>query len=386
MVHGKGVFASMKRVVITGAGGLLGWHAHARLHARNCAARFAGMQLDFEITALDRGGLADHGRLAEVLANAHILMHFAGVNRGSDAEVAEGNVQLAERLAAAAGRARNCHVLYANSTHARGSSVYGTSKKAAADILRKAFPSFSDIYLPHVFGEGARPRYNNVTGTLIADIIEGRPLDINPEGSVELVHAGDVAERFIEAAILATVGEHTLKGRSVSVLELASELVAMHQAYSSGVVPALEDQFRRDLFNCYRFATFPRVWPRELKLHADARGTLFEAVRSQGMGQVFMSTTRPGVTRGNHFHLGKVERFQVVKGQAVIRLRRVLTDDVAEFAVSDERPVFIDMPTMYTHSIENVGEGELITLFWANEFFDPKAADTYADTVLPCEN
>jgi UDP-2-acetamido-2,6-beta-L-arabino-hexul-4-ose reductase len=378
----------MKRIVITGAAGLLGWHAQARLHARNCAARFAGEPEPFDIVALDRSGFADTERLGDALSGADAVMHCAGVNRGTDAEVAAGNVALAERLRDAIARAsaEQCHILYANSIHARGGSVYGQSKKAAADILRSASRSFSDISLPHVFGEGARPRYNNVTGTLIDDIIEGRPLEVNPTGSVELVHAGSVAEQFVEAADQARSGEWAMAGAPLAVPRLAEELVAMHEAYRSGVVPELDDPLRRDLFNCYRFATFPKKWPRELKLHADARGTLFEAVRAQGRGQVFMSTTRPGVTRGNHFHLGKIERFQVVKGHAVIRIRRILSDEVTEFPVSDERPVFIDMPTLHTHSIENVGESDLITLFWANEFFDPKAADTYADPVLPCQN
>jgi UDP-2-acetamido-2,6-beta-L-arabino-hexul-4-ose reductase len=378
----------MKRVVITGAAGLLGWHAHARLHARNCAARFAGDPPPFEVVALDRAGVSDLDRFAEALASADAVMHFAGVNRGSDEEVATGNVELADRLCEAAARAsaNGCHVLYANSIHARGNSVYGRSKKVAAETLRAAFRSFSDISLPHVFGEGARPRYNNVTGTLIADIVEGRRLEVNPAGSVELVHAGAVAEEFIAALVGARLGEWTLGGTPLAVPQLGDELLAMHEAYESGVVPELGDALRRDLFNCYRFATFPSHWPRELKLHSDARGTLFEAVRAEGKGQVFMSTTRPGISRGNHFHLGKIERFQVVKGQAVIRVRRILSDDVAEFSVSDEQPVFIDMPTLHTHSIENVGSSDLITLFWANEFFDPNAADTYADPVLPCKN
>lgn len=378
----------MKRIVITGAAGLLGWHAHARLHACNCAARFAGETPPFEVIALDRAGFADEHRLVDALAAADAVMHFAGVNRGTNAEVGEGNVQLAEQLAAAAAsaQANACHLLYSNSIHAHGQTIYGRSKKAASDVLARAFPLFSDIYLPHVFGEGARPRYNNITGTLIADIIEGRPLEVNPAGTVELIHAGEVAEQFISTVLSRTVGKQLLKGTPLSVPELADQLVLLHQTYRAGVVPELPDQLRRDLFNCYRFATFPNGWPRELKLHADARGTLFEAVRAEGIGQVFMSTTRPSVTRGNHFHLGKVERFQVVKGQAIIRIRRILSDRVAEFAVSGDRPVFIDMPTMHTHSIENVGEGELITLFWANEFFDPKVSDTYADPVLLCEN
>ena len=114
----------------------------------------------------------------------------------------------------------------------------------------------------------------------------------------------------------------------------------------------------------------------------DSRGVLFEAVKGGGSGQTFMSTTRPGVTRGDHFHLNKVERFLVVSGEATIRIRRVLDNQVWEFPVSGSRPQAVDMPTLCTHSIENTGSEELLTLFWTHEIFEPDTPDTYADTVL----
>ena len=119
-----------------------------------------------------------------------------------------------------------------------------------------------------------------------------------------------------------------------------------------------------------------------LKLNTDPRGTLFEAAKGGGGGQTFLSWTHPGVTRGNHFHLGKVERFLVLEGEAVIRIRRVLDDRLWEYTVSGAAPAAIDMPPLHTHSIENVGAGPLLTLFWTHDIFDPAAPDTYADPVL----
>ena len=119
-----------------------------------------------------------------------------------------------------------------------------------------------------------------------------------------------------------------------------------------------------------------------MKLNTDARGTLFEAVKGGGGGQTFLSTTNPGVTRGDHFHLAKVERFLVVQGEAVIRIRKVLEDTISEYRVSGDAPAPVDMPTLHTHSIENVGEGELLTLFWTHDLFDPANPDTFADKVL----
>ena len=119
-----------------------------------------------------------------------------------------------------------------------------------------------------------------------------------------------------------------------------------------------------------------------MHLNSDHRGVLFEAVKSQSGGQTFLSTTGPGITRGDHFHLHKVERFLVLQGEAVIRIRKVLTDTVHEFQVSGEKPAAVDMPTLHTHSIENVGSKPLLTLFWTHDLFDPENPDTYADTVL----
>jgi UDP-2-acetamido-2,6-beta-L-arabino-hexul-4-ose reductase len=168
----------------------------------------------------------------------------------------------------------------------------------------------------------------------------------------------------------------------MGVPELYGKLRGFHDGYLANVFPDLSDTFDLQLFNTYRAATYPEGWPRPLRLNADARGVLYEAVKGGGGGQTFLSTTKPGVTRGNHFHLNKVERFLVVKGEAVIRIRRVLCSDVWEFRVSGDSPAPVDMPTLHTHSIENVGNAELLTLFWTHDLFVAANPDTYADEVL----
>jgi UDP-2-acetamido-2,6-beta-L-arabino-hexul-4-ose reductase len=136
------------------------------------------------------------------------------------------------------------------------------------------------------------------------------------------------------------------------------------------------------LFNSYRAALYPDGFPRPLALNTDARGTLFEAVKGGGGGQTFLSTTKPGVIRGDHFHLNKVERFLVVQGNAVIRIRKFMSDEVLEYHVSGDTPASVDMPTLHTHSIENTGDADLLTLFWTHDLFDPENPDTFADKVL----
>jgi UDP-2-acetamido-2,6-beta-L-arabino-hexul-4-ose reductase len=168
----------------------------------------------------------------------------------------------------------------------------------------------------------------------------------------------------------------------MAVTELYDRLREFHAGYQANIYPDLGDPFTAALFNSYRTALYPNGFPRPLKLNTDARGTLFEAVKGGGGGQTFLSTTLPGVTRGNHFHLNKVERFLVVQGEAVIRIRKVLSDEVWEYRVCGAQPAYVDMPTLHTHSIENVGETELVTLFWTHDLFDPANPDTFADEVL----
>jgi len=372
------------KVVVTGAAGLLGWHTSARLHARNCAERFKGGEASLELTPLSRAEFADPRVLRMAVEGADAVLHFAGVNRGSDTEVSEGNPRIAEALATACREIGvQPHIVYANSTHAAGDTLYGRSKRRAGEVLADCTARFTDFVLPHIFGEGARPDYNNVTATFIDRVIAGSRPDVTPGAQVQLLHAGEAAELAIAAVLQGQLGRIEPAGRPTPVADLLDRISAFHEAYSHNLFPDLSDPFDLALFNSYRAALYPAGFPRALKLHTDPRGTLFEASRSSGGGgQTFLSWTHPGVTRGNHFHLRKVERFLVLEGEAVIRIRRVLDDRLWEYRVTGEEPSPVDMPTLHTHSIENTGDRPLLTLFWTQEIFDPAAPDTYADPVL----
>lgn len=375
--------AKAMRIVITGARGLLGWHAHARLHAANCQALFSGQDQPFDIVDLAHDDFDDDARLVAGLAGADAVLHFAGVNRAPDAEVEAANPAIARRLVELCEKADvRPHVIYANSTHAISDTPYGRSKRLAGEILSSADGKYTELVLPHIFGEGARPFYNNVTATLIAKIIAEEVPEINPDGRVALLHAGAAAQLAIDCAINGTAGRFEPEPAPMSVPELYQMLLGFHRSYQANIYPDLSDPFRRDLFNTYRHATYPDQWPRPLELKGDQRGVLFEAVKGGGGGQTFLSTTRRGVTRGDHFHLDKIERFLVVQGEAIIRMRKVLDNDVWEFRVSGEAPAVVDMPTLHTHSIENVGEGDLLTLFWTHDIFDPANPGTFADKVV----
>jgi len=370
------------KIVVTGARGLIGWHAHARLHAQNCAARFNDTPAPYQIVALGHSEFDEDALLQDAVSEADAVLHFAGVNRASDDEIERANPAIAQRLVAACETVgAKPHIVYANSTHAASDTPYGRSKRRAGDVLGTFAARYTDLVLPHIFGEGARPDYNNVTATLIDRLLKGQTPDVNPNGRVTLCHAGAAAQMAIEAVRTRRLGQIAPQARPMTVPGLCALLQRFHDGYTANTYPALADPFEVAMFNTYRAASYPSGWPRPLKLNTDARGTLFEAVKG-GSGQTFLSTTQPGVTRGDHFHLGKVERFLVVQGEAVIRIRKVLSDEVWSYPVSGEVPACVDMPTLHTHSIENVGDGPLLTMFWAHEIFDPANPDTYADKVL----
>jgi UDP-2-acetamido-2,6-beta-L-arabino-hexul-4-ose reductase len=371
------------KVVITGAGGLIGWHAATRLHAVNCTARFKGDPVPHDIVPLDHAAFADDLRLQAAVVGANAVLHFAGVNRASDADVETGNPDIARRLVAACGAAGAApHIVYANSTHAVSDTPYGRSKRIAGEILAAANTRYTEVVLPHIFGECARPRYNNVTATLIEAVIAGDAPTINPEGVVSLLHAGAAAQVMIDAATHPTFGTIRPPARDTRVIDLYDLLQKFHSDYRANILPNLRDAFNLTLFNSYRAALYPAGFGAPLKLNTDSRGALFEAVKGGGGGQVFLSTSKPGITRGDHFHLHKVERFLVLQGDAIIRIRKVLADKVWEYRVSGNAPTAIDMPTLHTHSIENIGSEPLLTLFWTHDLFDPTAPDTYFDPVL----
>lgn len=371
------------KIVITGAGGLIGWHAAARLHAANCAARFKGGIAPYEAVALDHAGMQDPDRLRAALQDAEAVLHFAGVNRASDADVESGNPMIAETLVQACrDLGVKPHIVYANSTHAVSDTPYGRSKRRAGEILAGLGQRYTNLILPHIFGECARPRYNNVTATFIEAIIAGERPEVNPEGRVALLHAGEAAQVAIDAVLNGVTGDLAPAPRPIAVPDLLDKIAGFHSDYLSNIFPDLRDGFDLQLFNSYRAALYPAGFPRLLRQNVDPRGSLFEAVKGGGGGQTFLSWTEPGVTRGEHFHLHKVERFLVLQGEARIQIRRVLGDQVWDYHVKGATPAPVDMPTLHTHNITNTGDTPLLTLFWTHDLFDPAAPDTYADPVV----
>jgi len=369
------------RIGITGADGFLGWHLRCLLHG------------DTHDTAVpcDQASFADDHALDSLVAGSDAIIHFAGINRGTEDEVLAGNLAITDRLIAALRRSgRSPHVLLASSIQIERENPYGQAKRACAQHLQGwadgSGARFTTVVLPNVFGEFGRPFYNSVVATFCHQLVHGKEPRIVVDAPLELIHAQDAVARFVALAHERAVGMVRVTGyEPLLISAVLARLRALNASYTGGMFPLLADPFDLQLFNALRSFRFPDQAQGAFEVHTDARGSLWDVARAQGTGQTFVSWTEPGVTRGNHYHRHKVERFAVLSGSGRIRLRRLFTPDVFTYDLMGEAPGYVDMPTFCTHSIENTGASPLLTLFWSGELFDAGIPDTWTEPVLAQE-
>lgn len=368
--------SAVRTIGITGCGGLLGTHLRALLRSRGKS----------EVIPIPSTSLTNEEELRALVSRCDVVVHLACLIRGSDDEISTRNRDVANALTKALHRAgRRIHLLFASSTQIDRDTAYGRSKKEcdalfAAWAKREDQP-FTSLVLPNVFGEGGKPFHNSVVSTFCHQLANGQEPTVLNDADMELLHAQDAAQLFANAMDRGLGGQDRIPGARLRVRELLALLKGIDRDYRSMIVPDLSAPLNLSLFNTYRSYLFPSFYPVPLKLREDARGSLFEALKARQGGQVFFSTTRPGVTRGNHFHLRKVERFCVASGSATISIRRLFQGETNTFEVRGDAPTVVDIPTLHTHNITNTGSTDLLTLFWANEIFDPERPDTFAEPV-----
>lgn len=367
-------------LAITGADGFFGWHLRCRLraHVADAVVPLGRKDLFHGTLPIDSGPV-DSGELSGVF-------HLAGVNRGPAADVQRGNVEAAEQLIAlldAAGQ--RPRIVFANSVQAGSDTPYGRGKATAAGLLsdwaERRGTSLVDVVLPNLFGEHGRPDYNSFVATFCDRLASDQTPEVQQDREVPLLHAQDAAQHLIDA-LDGSDGRRAVPADEHRVSEVAQLLRSIAATYRTGEFPPLADPFVLQLFNTYRSFLMSRRPEIPLTPRSDERGTLVECVRMRGgAGQTFVSTTHPGCVRGQHFHLAKVERFVVVEGSGTILLRRLFDDRVLRLPVSGNRPVAVDMPTMWTHALVNDSAQDLTATFWTNELFDPNCPDTWAEDV-----
>lgn len=372
----------MTTYAITGGHGFLAWHLRCRLRAE---------QPEAEVRVLGRHDFIEQATLVAALDGCDAVFHLAAVN-SHDAQAAALNIEIAEALVSGLDLlSTRPHVVFSNSTHADGRSAYGLAKRRAADILRRWATSsggtLTDLMLPNLFGEMSKPHYNSAVATFCHAIVNGEPCQVNRNGRTELLHAQDAAQLLSAHATPNATPVVRVSGKVVGVGDLYDTLARFHDTYrGTQTVPQLQESFQLRLFNQLRTVMYPDAYPVTLKQHCDERGAFFEAARGFESTQTSFSTTLPGVTRGEHWHADKIERFLVLRGRGTIEIRRLFDDTVRTFEVSGDSPTFVDMPTLHAHNITNIGDDEMLTLFWANDHFSAHAPDTWPEPVRGCRS
>lgn len=369
-----------KKIGITGLSGFVGTHLKDRL----------SREKDIEVLPFEDSYYDSPQQFIDFAQNADVIVHLAGVNRHEPQVVFQKNIELMEKLldyVDAAGK--KPYILFSSSTQIERDNEYGRGKKRAMELLeawseKNHIPAVSMI-VPNVFGDGGRPFYNSVIATFCHQLTHGQMPTIQQDGQMKLIYINDLVEdiwRLIQQPPLGYAVEYLQSRAEAKVSEILTWLNQCKDAYyGSGMVPEIKSDFQRDLYNTFLTYMDAADWERKLKLNTDDRGSFIEVFKLEKGGQVSYSTTKPGITRGNHYHIRKNEKFCVISGKASIKLRRIGTDKVIEYIVSGDQPAWVEMPIYYTHNITNVGDAELVTLFWINEHFNPNDPDTFFEKV-----
>lgn len=377
----------MLKVGITGQSGFIGTHLYNTL----------GLLIDkYERVPFDDAFFADRKKLIQFVSSCDVVVHLAAMNRHNDPEVLYStNISLVKKLIEACDSSdATPHILFSSSTQEERDNLYGRSKKEGRELFenwaRRSGARFTGLVIPNVFGPFGNPYYNSVIATFCHQLTHNETPNIEIDGELKLIYVAELVEYFlqkIEDRVLNTVESiercEVPNTSTIKVSELLEKLSGFQKRYfENGMLPNLDNVLDRNLFNTLlTYIDHKSFFPFHLKLNTDERGSFVETVKLNSGGQVSFSTTNSGITRGNHFHTRKAERFAVIKGKAIIEFRRIGTTEKFTFELDGNNPSFVDMPVWFTHNITNIGTEEVYTIFWISEHFDPADQDTFFEQV-----
>lgn len=368
------------KILVTGAAGFVG---------RNLIEQFRPIE-DIDVYAYDVD--TDPALLDEYTKDCDFVFHLAGVNRPqNEDEFMKGNcdftVRLIESLEA---NNNNAVIAVSSSIQAELDNPYGVSKRAGEDVIRehaKKAGSKAIIYrFPNLFGKWCRPNYNSAVATFCYNIARDLPIKVNdPSVMMHLVYIDDVCDEFM--AVLKGE-EHVMNGygyvptvHDVPLGRIPEMLYRFRDNRKDLGLPNLCDSFEKKLYSTYLSYLPEDDFAYPLTMHEDNRGSFTEIIKTANQGQVSVNISHPGIVKGNHWHNTKNEKFLVVSGEGLIRLRKVGESEVIEYRVNGNDLRVVDIPCGYTHSIANVGDSDMATVMWVNEIFDPNHPDTFYEEV-----
>lgn len=364
------------KILVTGSNGFIG---------KNLILWLKEMK---EIDIFEYDKETEEALLEKYCQEADFVYHLAGVNRPIDvSEYMEGNFSFTEKLLNYLKKYKNtCPVLLSSSIQAMLDNPYGISKKAGEDILieygRECDAKVLIYRFHNVFGKWCNPNYNSAVATFCYNTSRNIPITISDRNKgMELIYIDDVIEELIRALY----GNENKEGiyckvelsYQVTLGKIATILNSFYEDRKLGRIPELSDIFIKKLYSTYLSYLPEDKFSYPLQMNIDNRGSFSEFIKTEDRGQISINISKPGVTKGNHWHNTKVEKFLVVSGSGVIRFRKLNTDKIIEYYVSDKLLEVVDIPVGYTHNIENLGDSDMVTIMWVNEIYDSKKPDTY---------
>jgi UDP-2-acetamido-2,6-beta-L-arabino-hexul-4-ose reductase len=368
----------MKRIGITGQNGFIGSHLFNTLGLSPEKYK----RIEFNINCFQNAKMMD-----EFVKQCDVIVHLAAMNRHFDQDVIyKTNLDLVQKLITSLNNTSSkALVLFSSSSQEGSDNLYGRSKKEGRELLinwaENSDGKFIGLIIPNVFGPFGKPNYNSFIATFCHKLTKGETPHIDIDAEVKLIYVGELVNEIIlqiesDSSNYEYNVAHTATKKVSEVLALLKDY--KKQYLQNGEIPVIKDLFEFNLFNNFRsYIDHKTHFPVKLTQHSDSRGSFVEVIRLGIGGQCSFSTTAPGVTRGNHYHTRKIERFAVIRGKALIQLRKIGTDEVLDFYLEGEEPSYVDMPIWYTHNIKNIGNEILYTIFWINEPFNPNDPDTY---------
>ena len=372
----------MVRIGITGQKGFIGSHLYNHFGLKKDEIKRIWFEDEY---------FSDENKLEEFVRQCDVIIHLAALNRHNDPQAIYNiNIELVNKLIAALeNTGSRPHVLFSSSTQEERDNVFAQSKREGRKLLmqwaEKNNALFTGMIIPNVYGPFGLPYYNSVIATFSHQLTHEEEPRIEVDAQLKLIYIDDLV-KIIHDIISRNVSDNEFRlpySTEIRVSEILAKLNGFKSLYyERGIMPDLTRQFERNLFNTFVcYMDIKNRYPVKLKQNTDERGTFVETIQLNSGGQVSFSTTKPGITRGNHFHTRKAERFAVIKGRALIQLRRIGSDKVLEFNLDGHEPAYVDMPIWYTHNITNTGNDELYTFFWINELFNPEDPDTFFEKV-----
>jgi len=381
----------MMNILVTGARGFVGQNLITALkNIQDGKDKTTGVTRKLYLMPYDMD--TDPKLLDEYCSKADFVFNLAGVNRPKDpAEFMSGNFGFSSTLLETLKKHHNtCPVLLSSSIQAMLDNPYGQSKKAGEELFftygRETGAKVLVYRLPNLFGKWCRPNYNSAVATFCYNIAHELPITVNDRSAqMTLVYIDDLVAEFLRAL----QGKENREGdycrvpveHKITLGEIVDLLYSFKASREDRSVPDMSDAFTKKLYATYLSYLPTDGFSYPLKMNADQRGSFTEILRTADRGQFSVNISKPGITKGNHWHNTKNEKFLVVSGKGVIRFRKIGEIEVLEYFVSGDKLEVVDIPTGYTHNIENLGDTDMVTFMWCNECFDPEHPDTYFEEV-----